>query len=119
MKLSQRPWLLRLVAAGFLLLRAQSVSAQGTFDVSPLGVLKTGTGQPLQTFEQQFVVGPNAATSILQFGFGFGTDEQVTPEQFLDSVSISVRDAATDQVAFLVTMDASGVIWAPVTPGGV
>jgi len=87
--------------------------AQGTT------VLRTGAGLPLLTSTQPLQLASNALPTQLSFEFGFGTDETPAPGAFLDSFTVTVQDAAMLNTLVLLTADASGVAWAPTTPGGV
>ncbi len=81
-------------------------------------VLQTGSGAPL--LSQQVVLSSAGSISpILRLDFGFATDEVPTPGVFLDSFTISLRGASSSETAVLVTADASGVLWAPISPGAV
>lgn len=86
--------------------------AQGTFVY-----LQTGGGQPLVS-QQEVLDTTGIPAPELEFDFGFLTDEIPSPGNFLDSFTVSIGDDAGD-VATLLTIDASGVTWAPVSPGGV
>jgi len=86
--------------------------AQGTFTF-----LQTGGGQPLVS-QQEVLDTSGIPAPELAFDFGFLTDEVPTPGSFLDSFTVSIGDDVGD-VATLLTIDTSGVTWAPVTPGGV
>jgi hypothetical protein len=83
-------------------------------------VLRTGGGLPLVTSSEQFQITSNLTTpTVLSFEFGFGTDEVPSPGAFLDSFTVTVQDVAMMNTLLLLTADASGVVWAPSTPGGV
>jgi hypothetical protein len=84
--------------------------AQGT-----LTVLQTGGGQPLVTSQQTVDIGTNGG-AVITFNFGFVTSEVPAPGVVLDSFSVSVQDQMSD-LALLLTADASGVTWAPYSPG--
>jgi len=56
--------------------------------------------------------------TVFEFQVGFSTTEIFGPGQILDSFTLYLQDAALTQAAVLVTLDASGATWAPVTPGG-
>ena len=88
--------------------------AQGTVDYV---VLPTGGGQPLVS-DQQLLQLMGVPSPTLYFDFGFFTEETQTPNDFLDSFTVTIQDA-TNLTAVLVTVDASGTVWAPATPGGV
>ncbi len=97
-----------------LLFAPHIATAQGT-----LTVLNTGGGMPLVTASQQLQVPSSSVPVPLVFEFGFGTDETVSPGAFLDSFTITIQDAAMMTTLVLLTADASGIVWAPSTPGGV
>lgn len=90
--------------------RADITSGQGTF------VFNTGGGQSLVTETRTLAV-PGAVESVLQFMFGFGTDETPAPGVFLDSFTVSIQDAAGQFTAVYLTADANGLVWAPTSPG--
>ena len=54
---------------------------------------------------------------LLQLKFGFGTDEVFGPGTIFDAFSVTVQSADLTKTWVLATFDASGVVWAPVTPG--
>jgi hypothetical protein len=95
-----------------LLSIAPCVSAQGT-----LTSLETGGGVPLVS-DQVVLQTAGVAEPMISFDFGFVTDETAGPGEFLDSFTVSFQDVSAD-VATVVTVDASGTYWEPVTPGGV
>jgi hypothetical protein len=101
--------LITLVMSGLFSIPA---GAQGT-----LTVLQTGGGQPLVTSQQTVSIGTNGGV-VISFNFGFVTTETVAPGAVLDSFSVSVQDQLSD-LALLLTADASGVTWAPYSPGAV
>jgi hypothetical protein len=80
-------------------------------------VLQTGGGQSLINSQQLLQTGgvPNPAVF---FDFGFFTDEIVAPGVFLDSFTVTIQDSSS-AVAVLVTADASGSLWAPLSPGAI
>jgi hypothetical protein len=80
-------------------------------------VLSTGGSEPLHVISSPLIVDPNLSAPRLEFTFGFGTDEQPTPGQFLDSVSFTLQ-GANHQTALFFTADANQVFWAPPNPGG-
>lgn len=101
------------VALSFFL-SAVFLRAQGTLDYV---VLQTGGGQPLVS-DQQLLQTAGVPTPALFFDFGFFTDETPTPGAFLDSFTVTIQDASM-ATAVLVTVDASGVLWSPFSPGAV
>ncbi|MBK8001600.1 MAG: hypothetical protein IPK15_23580 [Verrucomicrobia bacterium] len=54
---------------------------------------------------------------LLQFKFGFGTDEVFAPGTIFDAFSLTLQAADLSRTWVLATFDASGVVWAPATPG--
>ena len=91
---------------------ALPAGAQGT-----LTVLQTGGGQPLVS-DQQVLQLNGIVQPLILFDFGFVTDQTPAPGVFLDSFTVSFEDAASN-VAVVATADASGVAWAPTSPGAV
>jgi len=90
------------------------VAAQGTFNGT---VLRTGSGQPLVSAVLPLPpFGSNP--SSLEFRFGFATDEVFGPGKIFDSFTITLQDDARRSTLVVLTADAGGVVWAPVTPGG-
>jgi hypothetical protein len=112
---SRTSWPVRVVVVVCLLfLPSTLLRAQGTLDYV---VLPTGGGQPLVS-DQLLLQMAGVATPTLFFDFGFFTEETLIPNDFLDSFTVTVQDDA-NVTAVLVTVDASGTVWTPVTPGGV
>jgi hypothetical protein len=91
--------------------------AQGGFN--GLTVLPTGGGDPLVTATRTLSVDPSFTLPFLQFTFGFATDESVAPGQFADSFTVTLQDSSLATTMIFLTADASGVVWAPPTPGTV
>ena len=79
----------------------------------------TGGGQPLVSEVQSLFVDATAQQPRLAFNFGFATDEAPAPGTFLDSFSVTIQDGKQSSTAVYLTADATGVAWAPVTPGTV
>ena len=105
----------RLVVAQALgwLASVSVVLGQGSFTS-----LRTGGGASLVSM-QQVLSSTGLNSPILLLDFGFVTDETVVPGVFLDSFTVSMQGASSNQAAVLVTADASGVLWAPPLPGAV
>ncbi len=99
------------------LLGTTFATAQGIFDPIGLTVLTTGRGEPLQTSLQPLFVSGNISGLELQFEFGFGTDEVLSPGEISDSFTVTIQDAAFTTTAVILVADAGGVTWAPPTPG--
>ncbi len=84
-----------------------------------IAVLNTGGGTPLVTSSQLLQIPASSVPVPLLFEFGFGTDETASPGAILDSFTVTVQDAAMLHTLVLLTADASGVVWAPPTPGAI
>ena|SRR5438093_6400189 len=99
-----------LLCAVALLCGDAAARAQG----SPT-VLRTGGGSVTETYPLLF---PASVDNVrLQFNFGFGTDETPQGGQLLDSFTVTLQDNSMQSTAIYLTADASGVAWAPATPG--
>jgi hypothetical protein len=92
------------------------VRAQGT--VQPT-ILHTGLGSPLVSVFQPVFINPLIHLPELTLTFGFGTDEVFGPGAFFDSLTISLQNQTTSNLAVILTVDAGGVQVAPPTPGTV
>jgi len=79
--------------------------------------LQTGGGTPLVS-DQVTLSGNGNTGSVIEYQFGFNTDEVPAPNTFLDSFTVSIEDSASD-VAVVSTTDASGTVWEPSSPGAV
>jgi hypothetical protein len=88
------------------------VDAQGT-----LSVMETGGNQPLVT-DAVLLQTAGSAAPMVDFDFGFVTDETPLPGVLLDSFTVSFLNASSD-VAVVATIDASGTDWEPTSPGAV
>ena len=106
-------WTLACVA--IWLLAGSPVAGQGTFTV--FSTLRTGANQTLTTATQTFNVDLLQPANRLQFAFGFATEEQPGPGQFLDSATVTFQDAGQTVTLVCLTVDGNGVVWAPVSPG--
>lgn len=82
-------------------------------------LLATGGGQPLVSASLPVPVFPASNPAPLEFRFAFGTDEVFSPGGVFDSFTITLQDAAMTHTLLLLTADASGVVWAPATPGAI
>jgi hypothetical protein len=98
----------------FFFLTAFFLRAQGTLDYV---VLQTG-GEEVLVSEQELLQTGGVLLPALAFDFGFITDEIQMPGAFLDSFTVTIQDGAS-ATAVLVTIDASGALWAPFSPGSV
>lgn len=95
-----------------LVLDGGSLEAQGT-----ITVLQTGGGHPLVS-QQESVSLAGITAPVILFDFGFVTDEVPVPNTFLDAFTVTFQGASPNQTAVLATADASGILWAPASPGG-
>lgn len=88
------------------------IAAQGTVVFH-----NTGNGQSLVSEVQSILVQAGLQQPRLVFDFGFATDERPAPGSFLDSFTVTLQDSAQSFSAVYLTADATGVAWAPPTPG--
>lgn len=96
-----------------LLVSTVSMWAQGSTNFV---VLQTGHDTPLVSGQES--VSPEDFTlEELVFDFGFYTTEVVAPNSFLDSLTVTLQ--GDSGAAVLLTADASGVVWAPPSMGGI
>lgn len=70
----------------------------------------------LTTDMSSFLIPTNFYDFFLEFEFGFSTDEAVT-NTFVDSFSATMQTGDAAATVVYLTADASGVQWAPPTPG--
>ena len=99
----------------FCLLVAGAARGQGT--LAPV-IMRTGSGRELVTTTLSYVnASGQSASDVLAFSFGFATQEQSQVGQFADSFTVSI--SGPGGTAYLVTADASGVLWAPAVPGAI
>jgi len=86
-----------------------SVTAEGVLETVP------GVGRSNQSVSVEF--GPAVQAPVLRFDFGFSTLETVDPGEIPDAFTVTVQDAIPLVTLVLVTLDAGGAAWAPLTPG--
>jgi PEP-CTERM motif len=106
-----------LLLSSWLALLNQEATAQGTFEGLNPVVVQTLPGQTTSTISDSVFIPISAENPMLYFNFGFATDEVPAGSQFLDSLSITLQDVNQTGTALFLTVDANGLIWAPVTPG--
>lgn len=94
-----------------ILYGAASARAQGNF--GPVVVLRTGGSEPILSSTQ--FVGNFSATgpALLQFAFGFSTDEEQEPGVFLDSITLTLSEQNGPLSVIYNTTDRTGAYWAP------
>jgi hypothetical protein len=79
-------------------------------------VMHTGSGLPLLSQSVSYTnLLSGVPGSMVNINFGFATAEQARPGAFLDSFTISI--GGPDGTSYLVTVDGSGIHWAPNVPG--
>jgi hypothetical protein len=60
--------------------------------------------------------GPNA---WVEFNFGFATAEELLAGSFFDAVTFSLQGSVPSATTTIVTLDRTGALFAPITPGGI
>jgi hypothetical protein len=90
------------------------VQAQGSF--API-VLRTGAGQAIVS--SLVTLPPAGPNNFLSLEFGFSTTEVFGPGRIFDSFTVSVGRPGSLEVLILATLDASGAVFVPVSPGGI
>jgi len=95
-------------------LAADCALAQGT-----IMVMNTGSGQVL--LSQMVSVGTSQSTAPLDllFSFGFATAQTPQPGVLSDSFTVTLQSLNQQLTAVYVTIDASGLLLAPPSPGAV
>lgn len=79
--------------------------------------IQTDATHPFLTATSPVPVFSASEPRILEFEFGFATDEVSGPGVFFDSATITLQDLALNYTLVIATADAVGFVWAPVTPG--
>jgi hypothetical protein len=96
----------------FLGLPIDKAGAQGTFSQ-----LDTGAGEALITESVDFSIPIDIVDPAVSMKLGFATDEIFLAGSIFDSFSVTLQSLDSTITLVLATMDASGVVWAPPTPG--
>ena len=99
---------LRLLLSSGLLFSAISLAGQG---VAIPTVLRTGEGSSLVS--KVVMLPPAISGDLLQLEIGFATDEKFGPGQIFDSFTVSVQGRQANDILLLLTLDASGALFAP------
>ncbi len=81
-------------------------------------VLFSGGTQPLVTIEREVEIPSAIPKPFLSFRFGFSTEEIFEPGELIDSFSVLLRNPSSGEAGFLLTADASGIVWTPTMEGG-
>ncbi|MEI7730281.1 MAG: hypothetical protein WCO56_11955 [Verrucomicrobiota bacterium] len=82
-------------------------------------VLRTaGGGAPLVSSVQTFGIPNVPAGQQVTFSFGFATDEDLLSGSFWDAATVTLREVLSGLTEQFVTIDRTGVYWAPSNPGG-
>ncbi len=109
-----RVWLGVALGISSVLLRGQD----GITQEGPWTVFRTGGGETLLSTNFVFEVPPLSAVPTLRFDFGFATTEPDSPGTFYDAFSVTLETLDRSASALLLTVDRTGVQWAPAYPGG-
>ena len=111
------PVALRLAAC--LLALAVTARAQDSFDLlTGAAFLQTGGGSTLVRTNRQWTAPAALSHPALIFTFGFATDEVLSPGEFADSFTVTVRNGDRSFVAPVLTEDLFGLTSAPENPDG-
>lgn len=104
--------LLAFAVVAWMQLGTSESLAQGTFET-------VKTGDSSLTLQRTGII-INSDRSFLRFQIAYSTDEEVVPGAFLDSATASLQ-AVNDLSAVLIlaTLDRTGAIWAPESPGAI
>ncbi|MCW5557119.1 MAG: Ig-like domain-containing protein, partial [Verrucomicrobiae bacterium] len=81
------------------------------------GILNVEAEQGLVSQSVGIRYGREFEVPVFWLQFGFTTDELVRAGRIPDAFTVSIVDANGGGTLVLVTADAGGVVWAPVTPG--
>ncbi len=83
-----------------------------------IALVTTGNGSASLISQKQTIqIDTNQPGGVIEFDFGFATQEGASPGQILDSVTFSLLDAAEQTGAVLLTADFNGVVLTPPSPG--
>jgi hypothetical protein len=99
--------------------RFGALAQGGVTTEGDLTVFRTGGSDPFLSLMMPLAAPPTNVAPLLQFEFGFATDEGDVPETFFDSFSVTVQGDDAAQSALLLTADRTGVAWAPPNAGGI
>ena len=77
----------------------------------------TGGNTPVISESRSLFLDSGLQQPYLVFDFGFATDETASPGSFLDSFTVTLQDGSQKFAAVYLTADATGIAWAPQTPG--
>jgi hypothetical protein len=55
----------------------------------------------------------------VSFDFGFATIEEILGGSFMDSATLTLQGSSPNATTIIGTLDRSGILWTPTTPGGV
>ncbi len=116
---SQRWLYAAAIAAMGVLLAVTPLCAQVVDRGDGTTTFETGGSFPLWTGEWVFEVPALEFEPTLELEVGFSSEEPEAFGAFLDSFSLTLQTTDGVSTAVLVTMDPTGAVWAPETPGGV
>ena len=80
--------------------------------------LVTGAGEEIVTESFTFQIPDRSLDPTLSFDFGFATGEEVLPDTFYDSFSVTLQPIEPSATALVLSAVASQVFWAPPNPEG-
>ena len=81
-------------------------------------ILHTG-GASTPISDTRLLAAVNGPNAWVEFDFGLATAEELTGETFFDSVTFTLQGSVPSATATIVTLDRTGALWAPITPGGI
>ena len=84
---------------------------------APEIVLETGGSEAIVSAFRD--LGPiEQAKRWVSFDFGFATIEEILEGSFMDSATLTLQGSSPNATAIIGTLDLSGMLWTPATPGG-
>jgi hypothetical protein len=95
-----------------------ALAAEAEASASELILLRTGSGPAFVSINVPLVIPLTTPLPLLEFDFGFATDEPEALGRFLDSASVTLQTTDQTATALVLAADASGISWAPPNPGG-
>jgi hypothetical protein len=79
-------------------------------------IMEASALEALTTIEVRLDLAPSG--QVLSFDFGFGSNEGLGGDGFLDALSVTLQSADRSATALLLTLDVGGLTLAPTNPGG-
>ena len=81
-------------------------------------VLHTG-GATTPITDSRVLEAASGPTAWVEFNFGLASAEELLAGAFFDSVTFTLQGSAPSATATIVTLDRTGPLFAPITPGGI